>query len=267
VKQGKCQLCLLDKPLCMSHLMPRVVYDYCRPPAGDPVVANAEIIMESGRQLQHPLLCEGCEGVLNDGGEDWMGPLYARYDGGFRFFDFLKGMTPDAVDAGYAGYAGVKNPDIKAEKVIHFAMGTFWKAAVHSWKGGVTEPLIDLGTYREPVRTFLLGETGFPDRMALVVGVMRPPVKQIAFLAPYRTMERSYHRFYFYTSGILWTLSVGKAVDEELRKTSFATNPGRPILVGDFSEDVKYVFQTVLRKAKRARNVEKYLRPRKTKRS
>jgi hypothetical protein len=75
-------------------------------------------------------------------------------------------------------------------------------------------------------------------------------------------MERAYHRFYFYTSGIWWTLSVGKGVDDELRKTCFATNPGRPVLVGDFSEDVKYVFRNVLRSAKKARNVEKYLKPR-----
>jgi hypothetical protein len=33
--------------------------------------------------------------VLNDGGEDWVAPLFARYDGTFAFFDFLDGMTPD----------------------------------------------------------------------------------------------------------------------------------------------------------------------------
>ena len=258
---GKCKLCLLDKPLCESHLMPRAAYDYCRAPVGEPVVANAKIIMESSRQLQHPLLCKDCEEVLNNGGENWIVPLFARYEGGFPFFDLLKTMTPDATDNGYDGYAAVKNPDIKADRIIHFAIGIFWKAAVHSWTKDEREPLIELGVYREPMRKFLRSEAGFPERMALVVGVMRPPVKHVAFLAPFRTMERAYHRFYFYTSGILWTLSVGKGVDDELRKTCFATNPGRPVLVGDFSEDVKYVFRNVLRSAKKARNVEKYLKP------
>jgi hypothetical protein len=218
------------------------------------------LIIESSRQLQYQLLCEDCEDVLNDGGEDWVVPLFARYDGTFAFFEFLKGMTPDATDDGYDGYAAVKNPDIKADKLIHFALGIFWKAAVHSWAGGKREPLIELGQYSEPTRKFLRSETGFPERMALNIAVLRPPVKDIAFLGPFQTDERAYHRFYFYTSGICWTLSVGKFVADELRMSCFAINPGRPIIVGNFSPDVRHAFSTILRFAKKARNVEKYLK-------
>jgi hypothetical protein len=221
--------------------------------------------MESSRQVQYALLCKPCEDVLNEGGENWVVPLFARYDGVFNFYDLLTNLTPDATFEGFDGYATAQNPDIKADKLIHFALGVFWKAAVHSWEGGKRQPLIELGRYREQVGTFLRGDTGFPEHMALVIGVTRPPVKEIAFLAPFRTIERAYHRFYFYTSGILWTLSVGKAVDEEFRKVSFATNPCRPILVGNFSTDVKQVFGTVLQFAKKARNLEKYLHPPKAK--
>ena len=98
MEHGKCKLCLLEKALCDSHLIPRAAYDYCRPPDGNPLVANSKLIIESSRQLQYPLLCQDCEHVLNDGGEDWVVPLFARYDGTFKFFDFLKVMTPDATD-------------------------------------------------------------------------------------------------------------------------------------------------------------------------
>jgi hypothetical protein len=260
VKVGKCKLCLLNKSLCKSHMIPRAAYDYCRPPAGNPLVANSELIIESSRQLQHPLLCEECEEVLNAGGEDWVVPLFARYDGTFGLFELLKRMTPDATDNGYDGYAAVKNPDIKADKLIHFALGIFWKAAVHSWSGATREPLIELGNYSEPIRKFLRGEAGFPNRMAFNIGVMRPPVKDIAFLAPFRTDEHAYHRFYFYTSGICWTLSVGKSVDAELRASCFANNPGRPVIVGNFSPDIRHAFRTILRFAKKATNVGKYLK-------
>jgi hypothetical protein len=260
MEHGECKLCLLKKPLCDSHLIPRLAYDYCRPPEGNPLVANSKLIIESSRQLQHPLLCKDCEAVLNDGGEDWVAPLFARHDGTFAFFDFLDGMTPDATDDGYDGYAAVKNPEIKADKLIHFALGIFWKAAVHSWAGGKREPLIELGKYGEPARKFLRSEAGFPERMALNIGVMRPPVRDIAFLAPVRTNEHLYHRFYFYTSGICWTLSVGKSVEDELRMSCFAVNPGHPIIVENFSPDVRHAFSTMLRFAKKARNVEKYLK-------
>jgi hypothetical protein len=135
MEEGICKLCLLNKPLCDSHLLPRAAYDYCRPPVGNPLVANSELIIESSRQLQYPLLCEACEGVLNDGGEDWVVPLFARYGGGFGLFDLLKIMTPDGTENGYDGYSAAKNKEIKADRLIHFALGIFWKAAVHSWTG------------------------------------------------------------------------------------------------------------------------------------
>jgi len=47
VEQGICKLCLLDKPLCMSHLIPRAAYDYCRPPGGNPLVTNADLITKA----------------------------------------------------------------------------------------------------------------------------------------------------------------------------------------------------------------------------
>jgi len=244
--------------------MPRAVYDYCRGPAvGEPILASSKVVLASPRQIQHPLLCLDCEHVLNEGGEDWIVRLFAQYEGPFPFYDFFKDMVPDATFEGYDGFAAVRNPAVKTDKIIHFALGVYWKAAVHSWKGGVREPSINLGPYAEPIRKFLRGEAGFPEKVALTIGVMRPPVKDIAFLAPYQGNAREYHNFIFYTSGIVWALLVGKAVDDEQRKSCFATNPGHPVLVGDFSPDIRQIFHETVKTAKKARNVEKYLKPKK----
>jgi hypothetical protein len=257
-----CKLYLEQKPLCKSHLIPRAAYQYCCPLGGNPIVANAKLVIESSRQIQFPLLCRPCEHALNDGGENWVIPLFAKYDGTFGFFDLLKQIPPDVTEDGFDGYATTKNAAIAGDKLIHFALGIFWKAAVHSWEGGKTGPLIDLDKYREHVRMYLRGESSFPERMALSIGVIRPPVTEVAFLAPFRTQEAAFHRFYFYTSGICWTLGVGKAVNEEIRQASFAFNPLRPIVVGDFKPEVQFAFRSILRFATRARNVEKYLKPR-----
>lgn len=260
MKVKKCPLCLQTKPVVSSHLLPRAVYDYCRPLGANPVLASSKLVIESSRQLQFPLLCLDCEKILNEGGENWIAPLFAQYQGPFPFYDFFKDLVPDATYETYNGYAAIRNPQIKPDKIIHFALGVYWKASVHSWKGGVREPVIDLGPYGEGIRKFLRSEGSFPERLALVVGVMRPPVKDIAFLAPYRGNAREYHNFMFYTSGIVWALLVGRAVDDQQRKTCFATNPGHPVLVGDFSPDLRELFHDTIKSAKRAQNIEKYLK-------
>jgi hypothetical protein len=257
-------MCLETKNVVSSHLMPRSAYDYCRgPAAGEPILASSKLVLASSRHIQHPLLCVDCERALNEGGESWILPLFAQYEGPFTFFDLLGAIRPDVTFEGYDGFSAARIPAIKSEKMIHFALGVYWKAAVHSWKGGVREPSINLGPYTERIRKFLRGEAGFPEKVALTVGVMRPPVKDIAFLAPYQGNARAYHNFIFYTSGMVWALLVGKAVDDEQRKSCFATNPGHPVLVGDFSPDIRQIFQATVKTAKRARNVEKYLKPRK----
>ena len=58
---GICKLCLLEKPLINSHLMARGVHDFCRTPNDDPIFISSKVIMQSGRQLQHPLLCKECD--------------------------------------------------------------------------------------------------------------------------------------------------------------------------------------------------------------
>ena len=147
MKAAMCRLCLQEKPLVNSHLMARGLYDYCRPPDGDPIFFSGEVVMESGRQLQHPLLCEECDGSLSRNGEDWLLPLLATIGGTFPFFDILQKGRPDVADGDSKLYAASRNPEVDTSKVTHFAMGVFWKASVHSWKRGETAPVIELGEY------------------------------------------------------------------------------------------------------------------------
>jgi len=69
-------------------------------------------------------------------------------------------------------YFATQNPEIEVEKLTHLALGIYWKAAVHSWKGGETDPLIELGPYAEAFR--LRGENSFPKNVALGVALSRP---------------------------------------------------------------------------------------------
>jgi hypothetical protein len=138
-------------------------------------------------------------------------------------------------------------------------MGTFWKASVHSWSGTETAPLIDLGESGESVRTFLLGESSFPDEMVLMIGVSPAPVKMISFHYPYRGSESNYHNFLFYVPGIEFALLLGQTVPLELKQSCFAAQPLHPVLVCDLCGAIKDVIQTATAEAHRAKNIARYL--------
>jgi hypothetical protein len=239
--------------------MPRALYDYCRLPDGDPVVWSRDVIIQSGRQLQHPLLCHDCEGLLSRNGENWVLPRLATNEGAFPFFDILKKVPPDVVEGGSGMYAAARNPEMDTTSLTHFAMGIFWKASVHSWRANDTAPLIDLGEYGESVRSFLLAQPAFPEEMVLIVGVSPPPVEMTAFCYPYRGSEPDYQNFLFYVPGIEFALLVGRGIPAEKKQCCFASHPLRPILASDLSEALKAVFQSTVKNAHRAKNVTRYL--------
>jgi hypothetical protein len=254
----KCPLCLETKDVVSSHLMPAAMYDYCRPPGGHHISISSDLVIESDRQLQDYLLCFECEDSLNKGGETWLLPLLARYQGPFPFYDILTKVPPAAAEGGSVVYSAAKNTEIHCDKLIHFAMGVFWKASAHSWSGSRTEPMIELGPYGESLRKFLRGEAGFPDHMALTIGVLPAPVQQISFHNPYRGSNAQWHNFLFYVPGIEFALAVGKAVHDALGDICFARNPFRSIIVVDFAPDIQKIMKEVWKSARIAKNVKKY---------
>lgn len=256
----KCPMCLQTKPVVSSHLMPADLYDYCRPPGGNPVSFNTRVVLESSRQMQHPLLCMGCEGTLNQAGEQWMLPLFATLSGSFPFYDLLTRHRPALVDGDATLYFAADNKEIDCDKVIHFALGIFWKAAVHSWRGGETEPLIDLGTQTEYIRKYLKREAEFPNDVTLTIGVLPKPVKHISFVVPYQGSAAARNNFLFYALGIEFALLVGDRITPDDRAASFTGNTHRPIFVVDFAPMVQEIAVQVTRDAHKAKNVRKYLK-------
>jgi hypothetical protein len=83
--------------------------------------------------------------------------------------------------------APATNPDIDVPKLIYFAAGLFYKAAVHSWIGGETKPRIDLREADiEALRLYLVGQTDLPNRIALCITVDSSSVVLPAMIDPYR---------------------------------------------------------------------------------
>lgn len=260
MKSDICRLCLKWDELVESHLMSRGLYDLCKTPDDDPIFVSKEIIMQSGQQLEHPLLCKVCDGLLSSKGENWTLPLLAKADGTFPFFDLLQTIQPDFNDGDLSGYAASRIPDLDYQKLAHFAAGIFWKASVHSWRGGETMPLIEFGKYGELLRLFLRGEGPFPEKMALIVGVVPPPVSTINLCYPYRGSAAGHHNYLFHVPGIEFALVVGNTIPAEKKWNCFASHPLHPIIVSaGISGAIKGVVRGATKNARRAKNVMRYL--------
>jgi hypothetical protein len=151
----------------------------------------------------------------------------------FPLYDILTKVLPDFDEDGMAIYFAAKNPEIKINKLAHFALGLFWKASVHPWKAGRTEPRIELGPYSEDIRKCLRGEGTFPKNVYLITLVERPARAQITLSDPYEGERNGWRSFFVHLPGLFFLLAVGKNVDESMRALCVHSSPGNPINISE----------------------------------
>lgn len=262
MRHGLCKMCLSEKDLVLSHLMAAALYDYCRAPGCSPVRVGGRAY-PTDRQVAEYLLCSDCENVLSREGETWVIPRLATMDRSFPLFESLTKQPPALSEDGADIYCAANNPEIKAEKLAHFAMGMFWKAAVHSWRCDDRITNIELGPYAEGIRRWLLGEGRFPERICLQIAVSTPGRAQILFINPYEGRRSEWHSFFVYVLGVLFVIHVGKQV-RDASELCFRQNAAHPIWIWDkihadfemvFANQYKNVHKTrALLKAKEARD-------------
>lgn len=259
---GKCKMCLEEKVLVMSHLMPRALYEYCREGEHRPIRVGGGFVLPTDRQTQAYLLCEGCEDILNKGGEGWFADKLATWERTFPLYDLLARLPPDLdIEEGMVLYWAAKNPEIKVDKLTHFALGMFWKASVHSWSGTATNPRIALGPYSEQIRAWLRSESGFPKHIYLIMVVSPPLRAQISLIDPYEAVRKEWWRsFFFHVPGVLFMLNVGKKMDEAVQYLCIHNNPMHPI---NISEELTARFEQLMVKAvQKSRKTQAYWKAR-----
>lgn len=229
MKTGKCPGCLKRKPLVSSHLVSRAVYDYLRTESLHPFVVSGGKVRASSDQLQAYLLCKDCEQMLNDGGEKWTVGKLCRVERSFPLYELLRQQAPVITEPDAEAFAAGTNPNINVHSLTHFALGVFWKASVYAWEIGQ----ISLGPYEAPIRTWLRGETTFPQNAALNLIVSRPSAAQIIMNPPYQTEKTPCHTYLFHVPGVLFRLSVGKQIPPEEKTLCFYSSTEHFIVVSD----------------------------------
>jgi eukaryotic-like serine/threonine-protein kinase len=178
---GKCKLCLQTKDLQKSHLMPASLYKKTRNVNAqnpNPTLITKKGEVQTSRQIRDYLLCRECEQLFSKNGENYVMSQVAQGGKGGKFplLSALQAAKPTKNAVGFDWYDRAAVPSIDREKLGYYALSVFWRASVHLWKEpGLNAELIDLGAYDEPLRKYLLGQTGFPANVVLLTRAA-PPV-------------------------------------------------------------------------------------------
>ena len=180
---GKCPLCLKRRKLCKSHYLGRVLHKLSFTGSERPVVMTPKLIATSQRQLWAHLLCVSCEQRLNDRGEK---PVQALFNGANSFpllnrMEVAMAVKTEPTVVTYSGSA----MGIDTEPLAYYALSILWKGSVHKWttlKGQKSS--ITLGQHQEPIRRYLIGETGFPDGVYVIATACTDVGSQEMVFAP-----------------------------------------------------------------------------------
>ena len=225
-------MCLLHKPLASSHLIPAGVYKYHRKGEHRPIRIGRGIVLPTDEQTQDYLLCDDCEDILSRGGETWVVGKLLTLEKKFPLYDLLTQQKSDIDANEILVYFAARNPKIKTDRLMHFALGIFWKASVHSWGAREIDQLINLGPYSDRIRLWLRGEGEFPEHLYLNVFISRPQKAQPSACEPVALVGQGWRRFDFHVPGLSFVLNTGRMVDTAIRALSLHA-PGHPINVAD----------------------------------
>jgi hypothetical protein len=246
VKREICELCLLEKDLQESHLMPRSLYKKIRGSVGrgnnDPtVVTPGRRPKKTSHQYREYVLCRDCEQHFSINGEDYVMRL-AQTKGKLPLLDMLEQVaTPTATINNLKAYTGAQVPELDRDRLSYFALSVFWRASVHTWEGpDGDEVRIELGSrYNEELRRYLLGKTGLPPLAYLKVNVCSDEVHRHVFFAPCPALKGHNNVFTFMACGIDFVFGIGRGVLKELKNLSILPYP-HWITSSDCMEDHKY---------------------------
>ena len=222
------------KDLVESHFMPGAAYKSLYAgglPVNEPMVMTGKHIFQSSRQITTAALCRACEDRFNSGGETWMLDKLATLSA-FPLRDVVIASPPAYEEPDFAAFSCDLVPDLKLDKLVHFALGLFWKSAAITWPmrdGPVNR--IDLGTYLESLRQFVIGTGPFPHSMCLVTFLDSGTPPLVAMTPPHKFENKLFHLFVFYINGLQCMLCVGKLARAELGNSCIATAPGHPIFL------------------------------------
>lgn len=168
---GRCRLCLEERELQFSHLLPRALYrlvgsasDQAHPDTVQITIGGRK---KSSEQARRHILCACCEERFNSKGERWTLRNCYRGKGRFRLRTEVRSRKPLESELGIEAYS---TSEEELAHLVYFCLSVVWRASLCDWPHrGRNYESIDLGPYQEEIRKFLNDEGEIPTGVALTI--------------------------------------------------------------------------------------------------
>jgi hypothetical protein len=167
-------------------LIGRAIYKICREDDNqDPIVMTTDVVVKTSRQVRDYVLCANCEDLFNKGGEKYLTSLVWRRRNGFPLLDRLRLALPILRGQGYQIFSG-DQVGIDTDKLAYYAVSVIWRSGIHQWRtlGRQTMSVVLAVEEEEKIRRYLIGETGLPVSVGVVVNVCEDLASQFLVLTP-----------------------------------------------------------------------------------
>lgn len=255
--RGICKLCLQTRELRHSHLLPKALYRMSRwkgEKNPNPLLLSAEGAVQTSLQVKDYVLCSECEQRFNREGERYAMSQVQR-GGKFPLLAALSAVSPSKASGGFAWYHRSVTPGIDREKLAYFALSVFWRASVHVWHNPEKmDPPIRLGSFEEPIRKYLLGETGFPDEIVLMLFVCTDSFSQNVFYEPNRGNDLDPTTWTFEARGLNFFLSGKSGKPPRFWEACLVKGPNQMIVARDCHDKVAGAVNQLIEAARVRRN-------------
>jgi hypothetical protein len=250
MEKGKCALCHTDGPLDDSHFISKGVYRLLRHSDNgndNPVLMSTKLSIQTSHQMRQRLLCRACEGRFGRIGEDYTIPLLCTPQK-LPLLERLRLALP-IYESRTMSVFSCPTIGFDGDRIAYFGLSILWRAGVREWQTfdrGKT--VLEVGAKpMESMRRYLVGETGFPRDVSVIVTAATDYLAQSSCLLPTPFIFGSCPAFRLLVKGISFRFIFGDGNPSGPRMIS-VTGGGRDmIFVSDCSHESVPAFIHMMR--------------------
>jgi hypothetical protein len=230
VLKQECALCLKERKLCNSHIIPEFLYTQLYDDKHRVAVLGKDFERTQYEQkgLREYLLCSSCESILSK---------YEKYTS--RLMRGEEGKRLRQTPRLYS----IENIDYKSFRL--FGLSLLWRASI-------TDTLffekVSLGCHEEPIRQMILrGDAGPQDKYGFFLGRILSSELHPEALMMQPTISRfEGHRCYrFVFGGFVWAFVVSSHRLSDVARACLISEEGKMLILEHQLEDIKFMMRGI----------------------